>query len=435
MSFKQDRLFPDHSGFLSKAFVFLSVLCLPCMTYAQKATADSDNARLLADFIKSKGYSASIEFDAANIKQFWVDKSVLSKDDSIVISTRQNKGGTWESVPLKIQLANASESMDCRIDVIATSRDFSFYVTNSKSVQLSKSTAEDDFIQYHVANSFFHLEDAPGFSFNLVFLSKESSPISIKKIVFSFSNNKKSSVLASPGELRITGNDLAASKANSLSERPDKSILITEKQSTVSTSKFIPVTDNTISVSLKLRNTGDKPARIYTGFVTYSKEKKALDSRNYPYKNINRTLNVISVDKNAGKIVVDSYPEWARNCFLAWDAEDDLSDVPNGKIVNGKIAEVRKLENGQAEIVMNAPIKTALEKGAKVRIHGTGAYLYPNIKVLQPGEEASFPATIKKDDSSRDFSPDAFSNGIFFVKPIILSSEDKILITDYSISF
>ena len=436
MTFKHEKHPVNRAGIFRKTFVFLGALCLPYMTYAQSA-ADSNNAKLLDDFIRSKGYSSSIEFNAANIKQFWVDQSVLSQNDSIVISTENSKTGSWTSVPLKIQLANVSEAQDCRVSVISTTPDFSFAVTNDKSVKLSDSSAEDDFIHYHVASSDFHLEDAPGFSFHLVFSSKAASPISIQKIVLSFTNNKNSSVLISPGTLRITKNDLVVnSKTGSLSDHSDNGILMTGKQVSVFTSKFIPVDDNEISVLLTIKNIGNKPSRIYAGFALYSKDRKAMDNRNYPYKNINKVLNVVSVDKAAGKLVVDSYPdEWTKNCFLAWGAEKDLSDVPNDKIVNGKITEVRKLENGQAEIVMSSPIKTALEEGAKVRVHGTGSHLYPNIKVVQPGEEATFPATIRKDKDSLEFSTKAFSKGVYYVKPVILSLEDNVVITDYRISF
>ena len=435
MLFIQEKKHVSRAGVLKRSLAVLFVLFFASMAFAQNEMTTTDNAKLLDDYIRSKGYSGVIEFDASNIKQFWVNPSVSGKNGSVNILLEKKNVDKMESIPLKIQLANVTDALDCKVDVISSSSDIAFRVTNAKSKVLSKSSFENDFIHYHISSASFHMEDASGFLFNLVFESGSPDPLSIRKIVLSFSNNKNSSVLVSPGELKITKNDLAVVKTGSISESPDKSILVSGKQTIVSTAKFIPVADNAISTTLKIKNNGDKPTRIYTGFAIYSIDKAPLDSRNYPYNNINKLLTVISVDKAAGKIVVDSCPEGAKNCFLAYGAKSDLSDVPNEQLVTGKISEIRKLENGQAEIVMNAPIKTPLEEGAKVRVHGNGANLYTEVKTVQPGQEETFTATVKKDDESLEFSKKTFSKGVFYVKPVILSSEDNISISDYSVSF
>lgn len=435
MSFIQEKKHVSRAGVLKRSLAVLFVLFFASMAFAQNETTTTDNAKLLDDYIRSKGYSGVIEFDASNIKQFWVDPSVSGKNGSVNILLEKKNADKMESIPLKIQLANVTDALDCKVDVISSSSDIAFSVTNAKSKVLSKSSFENDFIHYHISSASFHLEDASGYSFNLVFESGSPEPLSIRKIVLSFSNNKNSSVFASPGSLKITENELTATDKTKMVKQAG-GLAITGKQ-TILTTKFIPVSDNTISIALKIKNVGEKPARIYSGFATYVKEKAPADNKHYPYKNQNNVLNVVSAEKGSKTIVVDSYSEWQKNCYLALDAKKDSSDIPNRDLVGGRISEVRKLENRQAEIIMDTPLKETIKKGTAVRIQGTGGYLYTSIKTLQPGEEAEFATTIKKDENFFQYAQEALSHGIYYVKPLILTvdSASEILITDYSISF
>ena len=95
-----------------------------------------------------------------------------------------------------------------------------------------------------------------------------------------------------------------------------------------------------------------------------------------------------------------------------------------------------------SEITIDKPVKTALKMGAKIRIHKmSGGFLYTNSKVLQPGEEEVFTSSIKKDDTFLQFSPEAFSRGVYAVKPLILSysvdnnEENIVVISDYTVSY
>ena len=155
-----------------------------------------DDSEMINEYVKSLGYSSYISFDSSNIKQFWIDNSVVSKNGSIVISLNPNH----MSEILKIQLANVIETQDCKVDVLFEEPDTVFSVMNQKNEVLSSSSQEKDFIQYHVASASFHLESLEDFSFNLKFSSKKNSnTISIKRIILSFSDNKSSVFLGSPG--------------------------------------------------------------------------------------------------------------------------------------------------------------------------------------------------------------------------------------------
>jgi hypothetical protein len=153
-------------------------------------------------------------------------------------------------------------------------------------------------------------------------------------------------------------------------------------------------------------------------------------------------LNVVSSSKGSNSIIVDKYPKWKKQCYLALNAKEDFSDVPNVTFVDGTIVEVKKLENGNAEIIMDKPLVSAIEKGSTVRINGlSGAYLYTHSIILRPGEEQTLSSKIQKDYSCHTYSPEAFSNGIDFVVPIVLSYsvdenvDNTIKIKDYVISY
>ena len=130
-------------------------------------TGKQNDAKLLNDYINAKGYTSIIAFDSANIKQFWIDKSVFGKNDNIVISLQNVQNNTWESIPQKIQLANVNEAQNCKIDVVTETPNIRFTVLDSNNKVLSTSASEDDFIQYHIVSSSFPLEKTPDFSFML----------------------------------------------------------------------------------------------------------------------------------------------------------------------------------------------------------------------------------------------------------------------------
>lgn len=169
---------------------------------AQNDSAQKD-ARLLEDYIKSKGYTHPIEFTPSNIKQFWTDNTVFSKDDSINILLNNKENDQFASNLFKIQLLNVIETQDCIVDVITETKNVSFSVYNSKGKVISTPKVEYDFIQYHVVSSLFHLEDTDDFSFSLSFLSPQEI-IKIKRIVVSFSQNNNSVYSGSPGFDRLS---------------------------------------------------------------------------------------------------------------------------------------------------------------------------------------------------------------------------------------
>ena len=203
--------------------------------------------------------------------------------------------------------------------------------------------------------------------------------------------------------------------------------------------KNILVADNTLSLSATVKNEGSNTVTLYMGYAVYTKDRILLGGQNYPLTDTSKILNVISYDKNA--IIVDAYDEWTKNCYLALDVKDDMSDIPYMNLANGKISEIHQLENGNAEIVLDRPLSSELKIGSKVRVTGrSGAFLYTNIIKIQPGEEKNINSAIQKDSNSIVYNNKTFSKGVYYAAPLILSysSDDKentVLIKDFCISY
>ena len=182
---------------LSLAFLFSFTVfaTLPVNSLCADSAKDKLNdSKLVEEFIKAKGFSNAIIFDSSNIKQFWTESSVLSKDNSISIYLKDKT-----SEPFNIQLANVLETQDCTIQVITEDQDIRFTILDKDSKTISKSHKEDDFIRYHILASVIHLEDTQDFSFRVRFSSDDNYLISIKKIILSFSDNKQSRYIGSHG--------------------------------------------------------------------------------------------------------------------------------------------------------------------------------------------------------------------------------------------
>ena len=183
---------------VSQRFIIFSVIAAlmgNCFCFSQEASDET----LIEQWIQSQNNGNMILFDANNIKQFWVDKTVAAKNGVISISLQKNKTPNATSIPLNIQLSNVIETQDCKVQIITKNRDLKVSVRNKNSKVLSSSTKENDFINYHIFSSTFHLEDTQDFSFNLVFSSQMTDVLEIKSIVLSFSENEKSHYLGSLG--------------------------------------------------------------------------------------------------------------------------------------------------------------------------------------------------------------------------------------------
>lgn len=434
---KDTNLFFRLSLFLSLMFFSVISFAQSMTEKASQATKESDE-KLIDQYIQAKGPNI-ISFDAANIKQFWIDNSVISKDNSLVIGLNKINAKQFESIPLKIQLANVNETQDCKIEVISETTDLSFSVIDNKSKVLSVSKKENSFLGFMITSSLFHVEDTQKTAFYLKFKSTSQDGLSIKKIVLSFSENPQSRYLVSPGRIVLSSSDI--NTTSEITDAGTNSFLIKGKESLAFSAKRIIAMDNTLSSSITVKNTGDNPTIIRIGYGAYTRDNSLLTKRNYPYKNNNKVLTVLSSIENSEKIIVDSYTEWAKGCRLGLNASEDLSDIPNTSLA-GTIIDFKMLENGQGEITLDQK-STKISRGQKVRVLGPieTYYVYTAYKILQPGEKETFTSSIKKDDSLLEYSMKSFSRGVYYVVPMISSHsvdpklENTIQISNYSIVY
>lgn len=421
------------------SFIFLLFLMVGVVpVYAQHDAADE---KLLNDFIASMGYDHPIVFDTSNIKQFWIDKTIAAKDNKIMIALHEQTQGKWESNMLPIQLANVDVTLDCRIDVITENPSIVFSVLNQDNKVLSSSNPKDDFLNYHIVSTSFHLCETSEFMLRLKFFSESENIISAKKIILSFSEDSQSFSI-SPGVLKIGFNEIATRLAKKEPTNDEYSFVISGKNSQVLAQKKIIVTDNTLNNKVTVKNIGKKPTRVYLGYAPYTKDGYNIDNRSIPYHDFNKILKVVS-RKGSNGLIVDSYPEkWEKGCFLALDAKEDLSDFPNC-VFAGRIKEITKLDNNQAEILFEEPISKVIKIGTPVRIQRSygAAFAYTNIQIVQPGEEITLTSSIKKDDAFFDHSGKAFCRGTYYVMPILLSlsyensEENTIQVSDFTVNY
>ena len=413
---------------------FFALLLIPLAIHALGDTNDSD---LVNGFIKSKGYTQPIIFDKSNIKQFWIDKSVVSQKDFFTIYN--TPGYSTDASPLKIQLANVNEAQDCKIEMITETSDVAFFILDSKNKSISSSQKDDDFINYHVFSSVFHLEDTQNTSFYIKF-SAPLAEINIKKIILSFSTNKNGSFLAHPGKT-VFNKDIITTDSE-IKVISDNSFEITGKRTVIRSAKKILTSDHPFDLSIKVKNTGNETTQLYIGYAIYTKNGKWLTPANYPYRDTSKILTVISSEEGSDKIIVDSLPEWGKKSCLAVNVKEDMSDIPECSFADGTIVDVKEIEDGHAEITLDKPVMKVPEKGTKVRVHGAlGAYVYTNIVKLQPGQEELLSSTIAKDDAFLQFSSTFFPRGVYYAVPLIRSyssdpnNDNTILVTDFSISY
>lgn len=420
--------------------LFIINLLVPCTGSSQNKSMDetSNINQLIQQYFASRGNGNALTFDSNNIKQYWIDNSVAGINDNIQIIL-ENKTNTLESVPLRFEITNISSMEECNVVVLAQTPDTDFFVLDSGFNPFVKSTQEDDFLDYHVLSTKFQIEASKKIVFYLKFSSK-ADIIKIKKILISFKEKTQKDYLSSPGLLMLDKDNIKSSV-----EVLDGNVFITKGKSfNFFSNDAILATDNTFNTSVRVTNTGKIATRVYVGYSVYSADGTNLRYNNYPYKNTNKILTVLSSEDNSDIILVDSYSDWRKNCYLALDPKEDLSDIPNTHFVDALIQEVKKLDNGQGEIHLSKPLSKGLPQGTKIRIHDiVGGYIYPKIKVLQPGEEVVLNSSIKKNDNFLQYSEKFFSRGVHNVKPLLISEpvgtsdqeELSIKISDYSVSY
>lgn len=407
-----------------KVFILLFVAATGIRIQAEDESAISldpmqGNSDVINEFVKSKGYENSIVFDASNIKMYWTDRSVVSKKEEILLLLNQDKN-TFKSNPFPVQIANVNVTLDCVIDIISKKQNINFSVLDNNLKPVSSTASSDSFLDYNVSSQSFHLEDIPQFRFNLVFNSAKDPSLVIDKIVISFIPNK--SFLTGPGCINIT-NDNVVSSTVDIQKKDDDTFSVSIKGTgtlgTFVSNNRIYVSDNTITQSIVIKNTGEVPVTVRVGFAVYTKDMRRITTRNSILKN--EVIHILSSEAKSKSIIVDKCPDWVPYSSLAYDAKEDLSDFPNFNFSESRIDDIKELEDGKAEIIFAKPLVNPIPQGTSARVQRGSAwdYLYLNYKTIPVGEEVVIKSTIKKDDEFYEFSSKALCKGTYYISPAV----------------
>lgn len=405
----------------AKTYAVLFTLLFSTVLAAQKMTDQKLNPTngendLINKYVQTKG-NMIISFDASNIKQFWIDKSVIAEKDSFVISLTKNKTNSYKSKPLKIQLANVDASYECNVFVLTQTDNVNFSITDTNLNPVSFKNKMDSFIDYHELSSSFRLIEIKDNTFNFSFTSSVQD-IEVKAIVLSFSQKNK--YPSHPGYL-VMNLDTVQTDAKLIPHDNQQSYSVNGTNPLLISKEKIYVTDNTVYSTITIKNTGDKQFNAFFGYEPYTEDEERIDNRAIPYKNENHIVKVLSTSETKDKLIVDSYPEWEEKCTLALNATPNLADFPNCSLLESTILKINKLEDNKAEIILNKPLKNDVPAGTALRVQSPYGYsrIWTTSKRLGPGESTILISKIKKDDTFLNFSSKAFCKGTHYVLPVI----------------
>jgi hypothetical protein len=131
--------------------------------------------------------------------------------------------------------------------------------------------------------------------------------------------------------------------------------------------------DKKYLVSVKLKQIDDKPSYTWIGFVPYDAKGRII-GLHHGQRNTKGSFTTLTENaaKGAKTITLKDASKWkkGKHFYVAFDAKEDMSDVPNFDI-----ARIGKIENNT--ITLTKPLKKAYPAGTMVRQHcAGGTYVY-----------------------------------------------------------
>ena len=150
-----------------------------------------------------------------------------------------------------------------------------------------------------------------------------------------------------------------------------KGVLMVGPKFTIDTTKKY-----TLKLSAKAVNAqGDDKSYVFAGFNVFDKNGRSLGSHHVNVQPGTLTEIAADAEKGAKVITVKDGSKFRKdNKVLVRDAKEDLSDLPNNKI----IGDVKGIEQkGDVwEITLARPINAPLAAGTVVREHSRAGYIY-----------------------------------------------------------
>lgn len=379
--------------------------------------------------------SGTFVMDSENVMQYWIDDCVFRHNGKILIELSpvaeidtdsekkeedddDEEKQQFECSFLKLKIPELNRKKDFTVSVSFATPGVQYQLFD-RFHKLFYTSPVSNGSQTELPTFLLHSSEFAGSELFFKFTSSEVDTVNINKITIDYQSNpdfiyRKLFYVASDqfDSKLISANTFAYT----YSATGKRTMLIAKGKIVV------PEKESAIKMSVKVRNTGKNPTRIYVGYKYFDKDRTHISSGSFPAKGTNSIVNVVSSKAGSNTLIVDAMPKYSKGNCIALNARTDLSDVPNLSLLDGNISAVKELPDGKAEITMSLPIKTAVPKGTPVRIHqGAGMFLYMNDQILQPGEEKVFTSSISKDESSHLYTSDSIATGVYYVSPLILS--------------
>ena len=157
--------------------------------------------------------------------------------------------------------------------------------------------------------------------------------------------------------------------------------------------------DKQIGFSAKVKNSSEVPCDIFYGFMPLDKNRKHLEHILYPANDKVKCAKIVTAAAGQKSIIVSGDTSgWRKGMSLVKNAKEDYSDIPNNGFI-GQIVSVKKLADGNSEIILNSALTENIAQGTLARPHGKQyTYLYTGIKKLAPGKSMDIYTCIQKSD-------------------------------------
>jgi hypothetical protein len=203
---------------------------------------------------------------------------------------------------------------------------------------------------------------------------------------------------------------------------------VVDNRSDVFSSKLIPVEDGKkYTLSGTFKSLGETPSLTYYGFICYDKNKRKIETFHSNVILGSATTLAQDCKKGDKTIVIKANKKWKLKYYVAFNAKDDFSDLPNYGCGSGdRIAKITP-SGDNMELELLKPLKKSYPAGTKLRAHTSsyGSYVYATVcakKVPKQWKAYSQNVTIAKPGK---MSYQLLRPGTAFVKIVILANYNK----------
>jgi hypothetical protein len=203
---------------------------------------------------------------------------------------------------------------------------------------------------------------------------------------------------------------------------------VTEDKSYIISRKFFPVeAGKKYTLSGTFKSMGEEKSKVYYGFMTYDNKKRYIATYHSNIVAGSATVLAQPCKKGDKTLVVKANGKWKNRTVnaVAFNAKDDLSDLPNREIAYRIIKVTPKEDN--MEIELSSSVKKAYPADTKVRAHthAYGSYLYTTICGLTLGVNwKTFDGTATLAAPGK-MSHKLFRPGTAFVKVLLMPNYSK----------